>query len=164
MVTKLATPTHIAVLAPGQEWRAVWFSAVKWEEYDGELRKLYEGNVTFTDTRTPIPGKKPYDNPISLNVQTFRNTMRLKEIEPARLVAEQIAAVAATLDSYHKDDSGIWVYTLSGDEERQRREQEDKEQYAAWKQGYDELTRSMWPDSEPEEPNPDETSNEAEPQ
>jgi hypothetical protein len=131
-VTELYVPKRIAVLAPGQEWRTVWFSAVKRAKYEGELRTHFVGNVQFDDKMNPDPRDERYKNPISLDTKMFWNLLRLDQTEPAKQIADQIAEVAATLKSYHDDDTGVWVYTVPGDEENQRREKEAAEARAAY--------------------------------
>ena len=81
--TALYVPPKIAVLAPGQEWRTMWDSAIAREEYElkrkqqphlnlRELRSVFGGTVVFFDKE-----KERYANPIQLDANAFRNMMRL---------------------------------------------------------------------------------------
>jgi len=79
-VTELYVPTKIAVLAPGQEWRTVWDSAVKRKEYTGTLASQFDGEVEFDDEMNPEAGEKPYRNPISLDANMFHNMLRLRDV------------------------------------------------------------------------------------
>jgi hypothetical protein len=84
-VTALYVPETIVVLAPGQEWRTKWESAVGLEEYEvrrranpelglRQLRTVYVGKVIYTDGEN-----EKYDNPIQLDTNTFRNVQRLEK-------------------------------------------------------------------------------------
>ena len=81
--TALYIPTTIAVLAPGQEWRTIWDSAVAREEHElnrreqphlnlRELRSVFVGTVVFLDR-----ANEKYTNPIRLDTNAFRNMMRV---------------------------------------------------------------------------------------
>jgi hypothetical protein len=148
LITELYVPQRIAVLAPGQEWRTFWFSAVQVEDYKGELTSQYVGHVEFDDEMNP--DKKPFQNLISLDTKIFRNMLKPREDDPAKKIAEHIAEVAKILQSYHDDESGIWVYTLSGDQERQRREQEKAKEKAEFDTTRAEIERALHRNTETE--------------
>jgi hypothetical protein len=119
-VTKLYIPEHIAVLAPGQEWRTVWDSAIKRKQHADRLSENdVTGNVTFWDTINHDSNEKPpYNNPIWLDPKMFRNMLRLSSVEPAEQLSEAIGKVASTLESYKAEHDGIWFYSKPGEEER----------------------------------------------
>ncbi|MDV3129890.1 hypothetical protein M1247_33650 [Mycobacterium sp. 21AC1] len=59
-VTELYVPDSIVVLAPGQEWRTVWESAIRWNDYEEkrlrspqlnlrELGTVFVGDITYED-------------------------------------------------------------------------------------------------------------------
>jgi hypothetical protein len=98
-ITELYVPKHIAVLAPGQEWRTVWDSAIKRKEHAEKLSENdVTGTVTFWNKMNSDPHKKPpYSNPIWLDPKMFRNMLRLTEVEPAKQISDQIAKIAETL-------------------------------------------------------------------
>jgi hypothetical protein len=140
-VTKLYVPEHIAVLAPGQEWRTIWDSAIKRKEHADKLSDNdVTGHLTFWDKMNHDPdAKPPFCNTIWIDPKMFRNMLRLTSVEPAKQITDEIAKVAATLESYHEDKSGIWVYTLPGETERQRREEVQAELRAE----YDRIERAV---------------------
>lgn len=73
--TELYIPEEIAVLAPGQEWRTLWDSAIEREHHrnknDGQdvLGSRFEGTVSFEDS-----GGSSYTNRAILDWGSFRNT------------------------------------------------------------------------------------------
>ena len=126
-VTKLYVPEHIAVLAPGQEWRTVWDSAIKRKEHADKLSDNdVTGTVTFWDKMNDDPNAtSPHRNPIWLDPKTFRNMLRLSSVEPTEQISNKIGEIASTLKDYKKEDQGIWVYTEPADQERARRAAEN---------------------------------------
>ncbi|MEZ0384787.1 hypothetical protein [Mycobacterium sp. pW045] len=83
-VTSLYVPPEIVVLAPGQEWRTVWESGTRRSDYEtvqklhsqlemSELKSVFSGTVNYQDR----DGKK-FTNPIRLDINTFRSSMRIK--------------------------------------------------------------------------------------
>ena len=127
-VTSLWLPESIAVLAPGQEWRTVWDSAIRREKYrerTGEnLRADFVGSVAFDDK---VTAGKNYSNPIALDADMFYNTTWIQQ-NKGKTVTDALYDIASTIKSYKHEDDGIWVYTVPGDEERHRRELEFIEQ------------------------------------
>ena len=121
-VTHLLMPKTIAVLAPGQEWRTVWDSAVRRKNFKGKLKDQYGGFVDFDD-KVDGPGKRSYRNPIALDIKMFWNTMWIERSE-SKTVKDALYDIADTMKSYKREHDGIWVYTVPGDEERRRRELE----------------------------------------
>lgn len=119
-VTHLWLPETIAVLAPGQEWRTVWDSAVRREDYrkkHGEdLRTKFVGRVEFDDK---VVGGKSYFNPISLDANMFYNTTWVQRRED-KTVKDALYDIAGTIKSFKQEHHGIWVYTVSGEDERRR--------------------------------------------
>lgn len=86
----LAAPDSIAVLAPGQEWRTLWDSAVAREEYEfhrrmnpqldiHELRNTFVGHIEYDDKMISDRTTRHLKNPISLDTSMFRNTERFSE-------------------------------------------------------------------------------------
>ena len=74
--TELYIPDEIAVLAPGQEWRTLWDSALEREQHrnknDGRdvLGSRFEGTVKFRDSDGNC-----YTNRAILDWNSFRNTL-----------------------------------------------------------------------------------------
>jgi hypothetical protein len=82
-VTSLYVPKSIAVLAPGQEWRTAWESAVELAEHKPELQSQFVGDVQFDDKMNP--DKPSYRNPISLDTKMFWDTIRIETKKAGRL-------------------------------------------------------------------------------
>lgn len=136
-VVHLYIPDTIAVLAPGQEWRTLWDSAVRREEHGSELPSQFVGSVEFYEL---MNSDKPlHRNPISLDTNMFRNMLRFAEDDTPQAIADNIAAVASTLASYNNIHDGIWVYTVPGDEERRYRD----EQSAQFKAAHEHIKRAL---------------------
>jgi hypothetical protein len=114
-VTTHYVPSTIAVLAPGQEWRSAWESGIEMEDYDDELPSNYVGTVEFDDKMNAT--KPSLSNPISLDVNMFRNTQRIS-IEKGKTVEKALYEISGTLKGFKSQHSGVWVYTVPADEER----------------------------------------------
>jgi hypothetical protein len=52
-VTELDLPSELTFLAPGQEWRTVWDSAISREELGGNIRSRFDGTLTYYDKPRP---------------------------------------------------------------------------------------------------------------
>lgn len=119
-VMHLLFPRKIAVLAPGQEWRTVWDSAVRRENFKGQLQDQYGGIVEFDD-KINGPGKRTYSNPIALDIRMFWNTMWIEQ-NKGKSVEKALYKISDTLAGYSRESDGVWVYTETADVERQRRD------------------------------------------
>jgi hypothetical protein len=90
--TELCLPEEIAVLAPGQEWRTLWDSAIEREQHRinagrDVLGSRFEGTVKFRDS-----GGNSYTNRAILDWKSFRNTLSVGPDYRFRLkTAPQIA-------------------------------------------------------------------------
>ena len=136
-VSTLYVPENIAVLAPGQEWRTVWDSVVRRENFKGKLQNQYGGFVEF-DNKVVGPGKRSYRNPIALDIKMFWNMMWIERTE-SKTVKDALYDIAGTIRSYKREHDGIWVYTVPGDEERKY-----KEDLAAYRKGvHDQVLREL---------------------
>lgn len=56
-VAELDLPSELTFLAPGQEWRTVWDSAMSREELGGNIRSRFDGTLTYFDK--PRPDREP---------------------------------------------------------------------------------------------------------
>lgn len=123
-ITNLWVPETIAVLAPGQEWRTVWDSAIRRENYrkkhGEELPRSFTGRVDFEDE---VVYGRSYSNPISLDAKMFHNTTWIRESK-SNSVENALYDIAGSLKGFQNERHGVWVYTATGDQERNRREQE----------------------------------------
>lgn len=52
-VAKLELPSELLYLAPGQEWRTVWDSAISRAELGGSIRDRFDGSLTYSDRARP---------------------------------------------------------------------------------------------------------------
>lgn len=138
-VRHLLMPKKIAVLAPGQEWRTVWDSVVRRENFKGELQDQYGGFVDFDD-KVDGPGKRTYRNPIALDIRMFWNTMWIEQTK-GKSVQNALYDIAGTLKEYKEEHDGIWVYTVPGDEERSYRERLDNDPEFAFDEFSDAVER-----------------------
>jgi hypothetical protein len=48
-VAELDLPSELPFLAPGQEWRTVWDSAISREQLGGSIRSRFDGELTYFD-------------------------------------------------------------------------------------------------------------------
>lgn len=126
--TELYLPDEIAVLAPGQEWRTMWDSAIPREDKRDELGSRFEGSVEFQDH----DGNK-FENRAILDWNTFRNTIELGDTpsESAKAIAEQLSQIGRILKSYQAEHDGIWTYPVPADEQRSYTQQRAAEAKAA---------------------------------
>jgi hypothetical protein len=118
-IAHLYIPNTIAVLAPGQEWRTLWNSLTTVNLSEPASPPI--GSVEFN--RSMNSEEAPLRNPISLDINMFRNMLRFAEDNVPEKIADNIAAVAKALRSYNNIHDGIWVYTVPGDEERRYRDE-----------------------------------------
>jgi hypothetical protein len=83
--TELCVPDEVTVLAPGQEWRTVWDSAIEREQHRSRnggrdvLGSRFEGTVKFRDS-----GGNRYTNRTILDWNSFRNIWFRVNSEPTR--------------------------------------------------------------------------------
>jgi hypothetical protein len=52
-VAELDLPSELPFLAPGQEWRTVWDSAISREQLGGSIRSRFDGTLTYFDYPRP---------------------------------------------------------------------------------------------------------------
>jgi hypothetical protein len=126
-IAHLYIPDTIAVLAPGQEWRTLWNSLTTMDL--SESPSHFVGTVEFDESMNG--GEPSRRNPISLDINVFRNMLRFAEDNAPQKIADNIAAVAETLRSYNNIHDGIWVYVVPGDDERGYRDERSAQYRAA---------------------------------
>ncbi|WP_131813371.1 hypothetical protein [Mycobacterium kubicae] len=115
-VAELYVPDTIAMLVPGQEWRTIWDSAIDREELKEKLPSFYVGSLEYTENMDTKA--KRLIRPISLNTETFRNTMRFSDEQPNNPVVGILSQIATTLSQYQNEHEGIWVYPLDSQTQR----------------------------------------------
>jgi hypothetical protein len=85
-VAELELPSELPFLAPGQEWRTVWDSAISREELGGSIRSRFDGTLTYCDQPRPVAGKKSrawnrrqaFESTVSLDWATLQPVQRLE--------------------------------------------------------------------------------------
>ena len=87
----------------------MWDSAVRREDYQGELQDQYGGFVEFDD-KVDGPGKRSYRNPIALDIKMFWNTTWIEQ-NKGKSVEKALYEIAGTLQKYGQEHDGVWVYT-----------------------------------------------------
>ena len=76
-IAELRLPSELTQLAPGQEWRTVWDSAISREEFGGQIRARVEGPVHYGDR--PAGGKgREFDAEVVLDWATLQPVQRLE--------------------------------------------------------------------------------------
>lgn len=71
-VSELRLPSELTQLAPGQEWRTVWDSAISREEFGGQIESRFEGTVRYT------AGKRRFESAVVLDWATLQPVQRLE--------------------------------------------------------------------------------------
>jgi hypothetical protein len=74
-IAELDLPSELPYLAPGQEWRTVWDSAISREELGGSIRSRFDGALTYSDR--PRPGAKTTKTNRWNKRDTFETKFRL---------------------------------------------------------------------------------------
>jgi hypothetical protein len=74
-IAELDLPSELPHLAPGQEWRTVWDSAISREELGGSIRSRFDGALTYSDR--PRPGAKTTKTSRWNKRDTFETKFRL---------------------------------------------------------------------------------------
>ena len=89
-----------------------WDSAVRRENFKGELKDQYGGFVEFDDKVKP--DKPSYRNPIALDIKMFWNTTWIEQSK-GKSAEKALYKIADALESYGEEHKGIWVYTDPGE-------------------------------------------------
>jgi hypothetical protein len=105
---KLLVPEHIAVLAPGQEWRTFWDSGESRLEQDDKVTdEPVIGDLTYWDHMNhQADAAPPFRNPIWIDPKMFHNMHRVRRNGPTELIVAEIAKVSEALGKHTGDTSG----------------------------------------------------------
>jgi hypothetical protein len=84
-IAELDLPSELPLLAPGQEWRTIWDSAISREELGGSIRSRFDGTLTYSDVARPADGKgsrawkrrQTFESKVCLDWATLQPTQRL---------------------------------------------------------------------------------------
>ncbi|MGW0161236.1 hypothetical protein ACWDUN_18200 [Mycobacterium sp. NPDC003323] len=71
-IGELRLPSELKQLAPGQEWRTVWDSAISREEFGGQIGSRFEGTVRYR------AGKREFESAVELDWSTLQPVQRLE--------------------------------------------------------------------------------------
>jgi hypothetical protein len=86
-VAELALPSELPVLAPGQEWRTVWDSAISRDQLGGQIRSRFDGVITYFDSPRPDAQRsstkswrkrREFQNTVTLDWATLQPVQRLE--------------------------------------------------------------------------------------
>jgi hypothetical protein len=86
-VAELDLPSELPFLAPGQEWRTVWDSAISREQLGGSIRSRFDGLLTYFDRPRPDPKKRDskfwnkrleFETKVALDWSTLQPVQRLE--------------------------------------------------------------------------------------
>ena len=141
-ITKVAIPSRIPILAPGQEWRALWDHAPSRSSVEG-IESLHKGKLTYRGERKKrqhwyAPWHKDFDRfavPVELDFNLLKDTRRvdMKTIHDVAKTLDKrlndavniLGNTSRTLEGYSANEhSGIWVYTADPSDERSYREEQ----------------------------------------
>ena len=80
-VAELRLPSELRQLAPGQEWRTVWDSAISREQFGGQIGSRFEGTLRYADH--PGGGRRSadrqtYESSVVLDWATLQPVQRLE--------------------------------------------------------------------------------------
>jgi hypothetical protein len=77
-IAELRLPSELKQLAPGQEWRTVWDSAISREELGGEIRSRFDGTLTYRDRPSGAKGPaQEYETTVVLDWESLPPVQRL---------------------------------------------------------------------------------------
>lgn len=86
-VAELDLPSELPFLAPGQEWRTVWDSAISREQLGGNIRSRFDGKLTYYDKPRPERDegvsklwnkRQEFDTKVCLDWATLQPVQRLE--------------------------------------------------------------------------------------
>ena len=84
-VTELHLPSELTVLAPGQEWRTIWDSAISREHLGGSIRSRFGGKLFYYDLprvdgdkRRFGPTRREYESDVVLDWAALQPVQRLE--------------------------------------------------------------------------------------
>lgn len=113
-VAELDLPSELTYLAPGQEWRTVWDSAISREELGGNIRSRFDGMLTYFDTPRPdrdtgmarVWNKRrlAFETKVTLDWATLQPVQRLEMMtshDLAKREKQKLELLRTVLTYYH---------------------------------------------------------------
>ena len=81
-IAELDLPSELPYLAPGQEWRTVWDSAISREELGGAIGDRFDGSLTYSDRPRRDSGRRSrgttFQTAFSLDWTTLQPVQRIE--------------------------------------------------------------------------------------
>lgn len=109
-VAELDLPSELTFLAPGQEWRTVWDSAISRDQLGGNIRSRFDGKLTYYDKPRPDREKKAwnkrqaYETKVTLDWGTLQPVQRLELLtthDLARREKQKLELLRSVLTYFH---------------------------------------------------------------
>lgn len=182
-ITKVAIPDQIPILAPGQEWRALWDHAPDHFAASG-IKSRHEGVITYRGDRKKrqhwfAPWRTDYarhESPVLLDFELLKDTRRVNRRKihdvantldkQLKNVDKQLTAIANTMKAYGSEHKGVWVYPADPNDERQYQEEQRRQNAEESRRNraqLDGMVRRLLPHQFPPQEEPTSQPDEAEP-
>jgi hypothetical protein len=112
-VAELDLPSELPFLAPGQEWRTVWDSAISREQLGGAIRSRFDGTLTYFDYPRPEREKgasrfwnkrQEFESKICLDWATLQPVQRLELLtthDLAKRERQKLELLRSVLTYFH---------------------------------------------------------------
>lgn len=108
-IAELELPSELPYLAPGQEWRTVWDSAISRAELGGAIRASFDGTLTYSDR--PGGGKRSgrrrgatFETPFRLDWATMQPVQRIELLtthDLAKREKQKLELLRSVLTYFH---------------------------------------------------------------
>jgi hypothetical protein len=112
-VAELDLPSELPFLAPGQEWRTVWDSAISREQLGGAIRSRFDGTLTYFDYPRPERDKRgsrfwnkrqEFESKVRLDWATLQPVQRLELLtthDLAKREKQKLELLRSVLTYFH---------------------------------------------------------------
>jgi hypothetical protein len=112
-VAELDLPSELPFLAPGQEWRTVWDSAISREQLGGAIRSRFDGTLTYFDYPRPERDKRgsrfwnkrqEFESKVCLDWATLQPVQRLELLtthDLAKREKQKLELLRSVLTYFH---------------------------------------------------------------
>jgi len=109
-VTELHLPSELPILAPGQEWRTIWDSAISREQLGGSIGSRFEGSVIYYDAphsgegRRFAPKRREFESNATLDWKALQPVQRLELLtthDLAKREKQKLELLRSVLTYFH---------------------------------------------------------------
>lgn len=104
-ISELQLPSHLPILAPGQDWRTVWDSALERYQLEGPVESAFEGVVKYYDNpRGRGHKRRAYESVISLdwaNLQPVQRVELMTSHDLAKRERNKLELLRAVMAYFH---------------------------------------------------------------